>query len=313
MQMPPTIEAYVAPARTAPGAWRILLGLLVIFALWMVGMVLVLLGWVIVDVVANPSVYTDGNAGLDARLGPLLAGADPASLLVVLASFIGFWFGIWLAVALVHEQPVRTIFAPSGRFLAGDFLYGAVLALVMYAVTTIAVLVLVGAPVRTDLALSEWAIYLIPLTVLVFFQAGAEELVFRGYLLQQIARRLSHPIFWAVLPSFGFGLLHFDPTLPHGGGYYYVAATTLFGCVFAALVWRTGNLWAALGIHWANNVIVMIGAGIPDILDGMQLYAYDRADMILLMRIDLASSVLLLAFLLSPLAPRRSAEVGKPG
>ncbi len=42
-------------------------------------------------------------------------------------------------------------------------------------------------------------------------QTGAEELVFRGYLQQQLAARFASPLIWMVLPALIFGAVHYDP------------------------------------------------------------------------------------------------------
>jgi membrane protease YdiL (CAAX protease family) len=42
--------------------------------------------------------------------------------------------------------------------------------------------------------------------LVVFFQAASEELVFRGYLPQQLAARGDSPLVWGFLPSFVFRL-----------------------------------------------------------------------------------------------------------
>ncbi|MEZ5685612.1 MAG: CPBP family intramembrane glutamic endopeptidase [Paracoccaceae bacterium] len=56
-----------------------------------------------------------------------------------------------------------------------------------------------SAPLPTVLT---WLPLVLPLLVL---QIGAEELVFRGYLLQQLGARFHHPLIWMGLPSVLFG------------------------------------------------------------------------------------------------------------
>ena len=57
----------------------------------------------------------------------------------------------------------------------------------------------------------EWLIGLIPALALILMQVAAEEVAFRGYLLQQLRARFRSPLVWAVLPALVFGALHFDP------------------------------------------------------------------------------------------------------
>nr|WP_275116165.1 CPBP family intramembrane glutamic endopeptidase [Aliiroseovarius subalbicans] len=108
--------------------------------------------------------------------------------------------------------------------------------------------------------------------VLIFIQTLAEELVFRGYLLQQLRARFRSIWIWAVLPSFLFGALHFDPLTYGVNAYFYVLNTTVAGVLACLITIRTGNLGAAAGLHFANNMLVMI-MGVAGELGGFTLLA----------------------------------------
>ena len=56
--------------------------------------------------------------------------------------------------------------------------------------------------------LEEWLLALGPVATVIFLQASSEELVFRGYLPQQLAARFGNPAVWGFLPSILFGALH---------------------------------------------------------------------------------------------------------
>lgn len=88
-------------------------------------------------------------------------------------------------------------------------------------------------------------------------QAAGEELVFRGYLLQELGARWPSPIIWAALPSAVFALLHIGTEADALELAAYVASTFLFGLAAAALVWRTAGLSAAIGLHVVNNWLAL--------------------------------------------------------
>jgi CAAX protease family protein len=76
-----------------------------------------------------------------------------------------------------------------------------------------------------------------------------EEGLFRGYAQFKLARAIG---FWsaAFAISLAFGLVHLiHPTYTMRG----VASAALFGVLFAYCLWRTGDLWLAIGIHTAVN------------------------------------------------------------
>ena len=131
-----------------------------------------------------------------------------------------------------------------------------------------------------------------------------EELFFRGYLTQQLAARIPHPLVWGLLPSLAFGLAH----TANGGGdtqfaIYYVAVATLLGLVMTALVWRTGGLAAAMGFHLMNNIGAMLMIGIAGVTPPISLFVMDYSTMIGSASTDVLVLGLLLAFVLSPFAP----------
>ena len=136
-----------------------------------------------------------------------------------------------------------------------------------------------------------------------FFQAGAEELLFRGYLTQQLALRASNPIVWAVLPSLLFGALHYDPTLPGNAGLYYVAAASFLGMTLTMMVVRTGGLAASIGFHAAYNSILLVAAGTEGFLDGALLFATRNDDVESGLIAGVIANAAVFALVVSPLSP----------
>jgi membrane protease YdiL (CAAX protease family) len=202
----------------------------------------------------------------------------------------------------LHRQRFGTLFAPEGRVRLGDLGKGALVAAVFAAAST-AVGLTIAMPVATALPLPVWLALFLPLTALVVLLAAAEELIFRGSLLQQLALQSRNPLVWAVLPSAAFGALHWAGDLPGEASAYYVLTTFLMGLALAALVWRTGSLWAAIGVHLGFNAIGLTVVGAEGVLSGAQLFLFAGDDLLPLMRVDLATTAALLAFVLSPWAP----------
>ncbi|MBC7141614.1 MAG: CPBP family intramembrane metalloprotease, partial [Rhodobacteraceae bacterium] len=114
----------------------------------------------------------------------------------------------------------------------------------------------------------------------ILIQTGAEELVFRGYLQQQLAARFQSPLIWIGLPAALFAFGHYMPD-DFGASAWGVALwAAMFGVLAADLTARTGNLGAALGFHFANNVAALLFVGIENNLDGLALWtlSVDLAD-----------------------------------
>ncbi|MFL5514531.1 MAG: CPBP family intramembrane glutamic endopeptidase [Gemmatimonadales bacterium] len=87
-------------------------------------------------------------------------------------------------------------------------------------------------------------------------QAAAEEIFFRGYLLQALGSLVSRPWFGVVVSSVVFALLHGTQNLP------LFVDRLAFGLLAAVLVWRTGGLEAGIAAHVVNNVFAYGIAGV---------------------------------------------------
>jgi membrane protease YdiL (CAAX protease family) len=86
-------------------------------------------------------------------------------------------------------------------------------------------------------------------------QAAAEELFFRGYLLQALGSLVARPWFGIVGSSVVFALLHGTQNLP------LFVDRLAFGLLAATLVWRTGGLEAGIAAHVVNNIFAYLIAG----------------------------------------------------
>jgi membrane protease YdiL (CAAX protease family) len=294
-------ESYIASGGRRAGFWRVLLGALVIGLFWVAGTIGVLVSWGALNV---------ARYGLDAageRLASVAEGGDPMLVAVMLLTFAGVWLGVFITVRLLHGQRFWTLFAPDGEVRTGDLLKGLGLS-AAFALASVPVGMSIAEPVATALPGGEWLAYALALLALVFVQATAEELMFRGYLLQQLALRSRNPLVWAGIPSALFGALHWANAPTGELAAYYVGATFLIGLALAALVWKTGSLWASIGVHVGFNAVGLTVVGTDGLLSGAQLYLFPEDELISLMRIDLVVTALMLAFILSRWAP-----FGPPG
>ena len=112
-------------------------------------------------------------------------------------------------------------------------------------------------------ALSITAFYLVAFG----FQSAMEELIIRGYLLQNLLTRYSICISIGVT-SVVFALLHIAnfmqmPHLTIGIAILGLVNIALFGVVTSLLYLRMGDLWAAIGLHWGWNFSISHIMGVP--------------------------------------------------
>ena len=255
----PAFDAFVAPARESSALWRTVLGsmlMVVVYAGSLVGVVAL-------------AVLLLGRVRSYEVAASVAEAETPGATLLLFATFAGMAAGPVTAAWLVHGRSPATLFGRAPRVLR-DFVVAAVVVGVFYAVTvalwSLAFDAEQGLPPRTWLAL-------LPLTLLgILLQTGAEELVFRGYLTQQLAARFRSPFVWMAVPSVLFGLVHYAPELGGPNALILILGATLFGFLAADLTAATGSIGAAWGFHFANNVLALAVIATDGTITGLALY-----------------------------------------
>ena len=188
---------------------------------------------------------------------------DPAGLAVLLILIALMLPAAMLAVRLVGRRRAGTLLSVTGRLRWRLVGRAAAITTVVLSVFT-GVILLMEPPTKAIPAQDlGWLVTKVILVLLIVpWQAAAEEVVFRGLLLQTVGSWLRHPA-WAILlplPLFVVG---------HDYDGYGMAGVAVFAAVAGYLTWRTGGLEAAIGLHVVNNV----GAFILALLTGADLDA----------------------------------------
>jgi membrane protease YdiL (CAAX protease family) len=195
---------------------------------------------------------------------PVVPGAAQAPFaLVGLGAAEGAAFAAVLLVwQLVDRRPVRQLgLTPEGA--PRRWLRGAGAATVMMGFIVVAWYTLLGG--------AAWEVNRDPIRAIVVLAVGllgfvaqgpAEEVLFRGYILENLAARWG--LRWAVIvSSLGFGLLH-APN-PNFGPVPFVNLV-LFGVATALYKVRVddGQLWGVFGIHTIWNWLQQVVFGLPN-------------------------------------------------
>ncbi|MEM6619989.1 MAG: type II CAAX endopeptidase family protein [Pseudomonadota bacterium] len=265
-QMNDNFRAFVAPAAARRGAVRLTVGIVVMVLIYgfltfaLMGVFAVLF---VPDFTANPT-------GALARVQLDVIRFDTArGVLLILVTFTAMLAGVWIAILMAHGRDLPTLLGPGphGR---------AVRLTLIVAAPLMAVAILSGFlsydPVP-NVPFTQWLPLMALALPLLLLQVSAEELVFRGYLMQEFAARSSRRAVYLVLPAILFGALHYDPaTLGQTNALLVVLATGLFGLVAGDVTMRTGTLWPAIILHFANNAVAMMTIALDGTITGLALY-----------------------------------------
>jgi membrane protease YdiL (CAAX protease family) len=91
------------------------------------------------------------------------------------------------------------------------------------------------------------------------FQAGLEELIFRGYLMQGFATVVKNRWFPLIMTSLLFALMHsMNPEVKEYGFLTMMPQYIAFGLIFGIVAIMDNGIEAAIGAHAANNIFLVI-------------------------------------------------------
>jgi membrane protease YdiL (CAAX protease family) len=243
------LNTYLNLAYQGKTSWRrFLLAILLILFLWqIIGAIpsISLFIWVMVDGNSQTGVSSTGQfQGID----PLLSFLMP-----MLASVL-FMVGIFLAVRIVHQRPFRTLITPYQSFGWKRFFQGFGLWFALSALMSLCESLLYPGRYLWTMDIRNYIPFAFLALLLIPIQASAEELFFRGYLLQGFGLRLRNIWMLSLISGIVFGLPHLlNPEASVNFwlmGFFYIS----IGAVMAFVSLRDGRLELALGLHAANNL-----------------------------------------------------------
>ena len=257
-------DDFIAPARASAAPWRLCLGLvagLFVFALLSHGFLELVLS----------SLPSDR---IGAFVDALDAGTTPQGAL-----FILFQLGLMIpatafAARLMHKRGLGSLTGPRAACLRqfGTVLAAlAVLSVVLFALPPHA---MPGGALVPGRPLAGW-IALLPLALLaVAMQCSAEEVLFRGYIQQQLAARFRSRLVWMLLPSTLFGAAHYAPGVMGENAIAVAVLAGLSGLLWADITARAGTLGPAIAMHVANNAPIILFVAPEGDLSGLALYTW---------------------------------------
>ncbi|MCJ7534469.1 MAG: CPBP family intramembrane metalloprotease [Anaerolineales bacterium] len=240
--------------------WRYILGTLTILFIWLI------IGGIATAVLLIALGIFQGLELMDLTqliFDPSLLGYIPYYL-VLNFGFFFFFFGIWLSVRLIHGRPLRSLVtgksSVSWRRMGIGFITWAALlgigTLVEYLVSPETFTVTFDA--RVFIPFAFLAILITPL------QTTAEELFFRGYLVQAGSLISRNWIFLSIWSGVLFALPHI--TNPEVASNFGAVLFTYFvlGAFLAWISLKDGTIELAIGVHAANNLMAGLLVTFPE-------------------------------------------------
>jgi membrane protease YdiL (CAAX protease family) len=239
---------YLEVARTGKNNWwRYLISLPAILTVWiLIGSIPIVLLMFYVMADGNPAtnITAAGFTGI-----PVLLDFSATML-----TFFPFIAATLLAVRFIHARSLKTLVTAAPRIRWMRLLTGAGVWFVLAALVAITEASLYPGRYVLTFQPAVLAVYAIVAVILIPIQTSAEELFFRGYLLQWMGLRLKNKLLLSFINGALFFLPHIaNPEMSVNGvlmGLGYFA----FGFFAALITLQDNGMELALGMHAANNL-----------------------------------------------------------
>ena len=172
-------------------------------------------------------------------------------------AFVIAMIGIWAVVRVLHKKPFTQVVTARPSFDINRALFAMLVGFVIFATP----LLLLAAAGSDEVAFQspnawEYVTFFMFAALLIPFQAGFEEVFFRGYLMQGFALLTRNRIVLVFVTAVVFTLPHLPNPEPWEYGVVpYVARVLTLGGFFALLTLLDGGIELAVGIHVINNLI----------------------------------------------------------
>ena len=255
-------QYFVAPAMGSAELWRTAAGAVLTFV---AGMAIYQLTFALVSNLIGPDAtqLLVDNTTFD-------KGSAFATI-YILATFGFFALGLSMVTSSLHHRSPATLFGPAAAVVS-DALRVTLSVGGMYVLLALLLPMDVETVRNEELARRSW-IALLPVSFsAILIQSTTEEMIFRGYLQQQLAARFPKLPLWMIVPSAVFGLAHLSPETAGTNAPYFALWATAFAFAAADLTARTGSIGAAIGLHLANNIAAILFVSLLGPGSGLALY-----------------------------------------
>lgn len=227
---------YLALADAGRNAWwRYTLGFAVIAASWLIG-----------------GSYAYGLM-LRAPLGAV------TEFVAINASILTLLVAVVAVVVVLHRRSWRTLVTPYAQIDWRRMAQGAAVWAALSLVFSVIEHLLYPGRYVWSLDMQRWLPFVLAGLLLTPLQCAAEELVFRGYVLQGLGRGLRYPPALAVLSAVFFTVPHLlNPEVAAYGLAIMAANYFVMGLFLASVALRDGRLELAIGAHAGNNLLLAL-------------------------------------------------------
>lgn len=185
-------------------------------------------------------------------------GLDPImDLLFSHAIYIVWFIGIWISIRFIQKRKLKSLITSNEYIDWKKILWGFSLYFSLYIFSQL--IIFISYPeyfTLNKINITDFLKLFVIGLIFVPIQTTVEELFFRGFLLQWISKKISHPISLSIIVSLIFGIVHFEnPEM--GRSAIWMGSTYLTASFILTIITvKLGTLELSIGAHAANNMFI---------------------------------------------------------
>ena len=185
-------------------------------------------------------------------------GLDPImDLLFSHAIYIVWFIGIWISIRFIQKRKLKSLITSNEYIDWKKILWGFNLYFSLYIFSQL--IIFISYPeyfTLNKINITDFLKLFVIGLIFVPIQTTVEELFFRGFLLQWISKKISHPISLSIMVSLIFGIVHFEnPEM--GRSAIWMGSTYLTASFILTIITvKLGTLELSIGAHAANNMFI---------------------------------------------------------
>ncbi len=230
---------------------------------WWLGIVVILVIYLVLGSIPAVIGTMNGLINLEPGGSMMSGSANPVQFVLLMCSPLMLFVGVWMAQRLVHRRSISALLSANG-FRWPLLWQGMGIWLALGILFTLVESLLYPGRYSWTFDFSKWIVIAPLVLLLIPIQAAGEELFFRGYLLQAIARLRAHPILLVFASGVLFMLPHLsNPEMSNALGGQIPMALNYFlmGVGLAWVSLRDNGIERAIGIHVVNNLYAGVFVG----------------------------------------------------
>ena len=223
---------------------------------YVVGIFAILIYWLRL---AGPMVM-----GIDAIFNQIFGISNLGFVVASLAAFPPIIGILFLVITKLHKRSFQTLVSCESAFDWRRFFLGFIVWFLQSSIWIGSGIWLNPNSYSFSFYPAQWFLLLPLALILVPIQTTAEELFFRGYLMQGLRLITKHRWVLIIITSIAFAVPHFGNPEMQRGFIWSALVYFIWGVFFAVITFKDNGLELALGCHAANNLFSTLVVNAPD-------------------------------------------------